>query len=321
MINRRSFNKFISVLAGTSFLKACQSSTPAGMKPSYNGNIILSTWANTNANNIAKSILDKNGSLLDAIEKGINSVEEDPNDTSVGFGGRPDNSGEVTLDACIMDEKGNAGSVTYLKNIVNAVSVARKVMDNSPHVILSGQGALDFAKNHGFEETNLLTPDSEKAFKEWKKQAIYKPEINIERHDTIGMIARNSAGVICGACSTSGLAFKTPGRVGDSPIIGSGLFVDNEVGAATATGLGEVILKSCSTFLVVELMRQGMSPTGACKEAVSRIRKKYNVDDLQVGLIAVNKAGDVGGYSIQPGFVYAVTNDEKTIVFDAKSLL
>ncbi len=319
MINRRSFNKVLSALAGSAFLSACQNNS-SKKTPFYKGDVIISTWANTNANEVAKSILNKNGSLLDAIEKGINSVEEDPKDTSVGFGGRPDNSGEVTLDACIMDEKGNAGSVTCLKEVVNAVSVARKVMEETPHVILTGQGAHNFAMDQGFKKTNLLTEDSKIAYDKWLQKSIYNPEINIERHDTIGMIARNAKGTISGACSTSGLAYKIPGRVGDSPIIGSGLFVDNEVGAATATGLGEIVLKSCSTFLVVELMRNGMSPAQACKEAVTRINNKYDIKDLQVGLIAINKAGEHGAYSIQPGFVYAVTNNEKTTVIDSKSL-
>lgn len=319
MINRRNFNRLIGALAGSNLIKSCQNTSKNSSNT--NSTLILSTWANTNANDIAKAILDNKGSLLDAIEKGINSAEEDPNDTSVGYGGRPDNSGEVTLDACIMDDKGQAGSVTYLKKIVNAVSVARKVMEETPHVILSGQGAYDFAIKKGFKETNLLTADSKKTYEEWKKKSIYHPEINIERHDTIGMIARNAEGNLSGACSTSGLAFKIPGRVGDSPIIGSGLFVDNEVGAATATGLGEIVLQSCSTFLVVELMRNGMSPTDACKEALRRINKTYKIENLQVGLIAVNKHGEYGAYSIQPGFVYAVTDDKKTTVFNSKSLL
>ncbi|MBT8231120.1 MAG: N(4)-(beta-N-acetylglucosaminyl)-L-asparaginase [Bacteroidia bacterium] len=319
MLNRRKFNKYFPALLGTPLLLSCDDKPAA---QSSAGPLIISTWANTNANTIAQQHLLKNDSaLLDAIEKGVNSVEEDPNDTSVGYGGMPDNSGEVTLDACIMDKNGNAGSVTYLKNIINAVSVARKVMDNSPHVILSGEGANRFAREQGFEETDLLTDVSRTAYEKWKKKAIYKPEINIERHDTIGMIVKNKSGDLSGACSTSGLQFKTPGRVGDSPIIGSGLYVDNEVGAATATGLGEVILKSCSTFLVVELMRQGHSPDSACKEALLRIKKKYDINDLQVGLIAINKNGEYGGYAIQPGFVYAVSDAETTQVIDSKSIL
>jgi len=318
MINRRNFNKVLSALAATTLIGA--HSKESQKTNIYKGNIIVSTWANAKANNIAHAILMNNGFLLDAIEKGINSVEEDPNDRSVGYGGRPDSSGHVTLDACIMDENGNAGSVTCLKNIMNAVSVARKVMENSPHVILTGQGAQDFALKNGFEKTNLLTERSKSEYEKWLKRSIYKPEINIEKHDTIGMLGRNSTSALSGACSTSGLGYKNPGRVGDSPIIGSGLFVDNEIGASTATGLGEVILKSCSTFLVVELMRNGRSPSQACKEAISRITNIYNVEDIQVGLIALNKAGEVGAYSIQPGFVYSITNNETTVVKDSPSL-
>lgn len=318
MINRRNFARMMSLMAGSSLFQSRSNL----YNNTISSNLVLSTWANKNANDIAYSVLEQDSkNLLSALEKGINYVEEDPNDTSVGYGGRPDSTGQVTLDACIMDSKSNAGSVTYLKEIVNAVSVARMIMEKSPHVILSGQGAQDFAINQGFKKQSLLTEASLAAFNKWKKEAKYQPQINIERHDTIGMLVINKDKDISGACSTSGLAFKTPGRVGDSPIIGAGLFVDNEVGAATATGLGEVILKSCSSFLVVELMRQGFSPELACKEALLRLKSKHKVDDLQVGLIAVNKAGQIGAYSIQPGFVYAYTINGTTTVIDAQSIL
>lgn len=320
MLDRRTFNKLISLFAGTSLF--AEGSRQINHLKYSNSNVIISTWNNSNANTIANNILKQDGSkLLDALEKAINSVEEDPNDASVGFGGAPDSSGQVTLDACIMDKMGNAGSVTYLKDIINAVSVARKVMEETPHVILSGQGAQDFALRHGFNKQSLLTLSALEDYHKWKQKAIYKPVINIERHDTIGMLVKNQSNDISGACSTSGLAYKTPGRVGDSPIIGAGLFVDNEIGAATATGLGEVILKSCSSFLVVELMRQGLSPEMACKQALLRIKMKYEVSDLQVGLIAINKNGKVGAYGIQPGFVYAHTINNETSVYNAKSIL
>jgi N4-(beta-N-acetylglucosaminyl)-L-asparaginase len=257
--------------------------------------------------------------LLLALEKGINSVEENPLDTSVGFGGMPDNQGNVTLDACIMDHLGNAGSVCYMQDVVHAVSVARKIMEETPHVIISGKGATDFAISKGFKKQNLLTENAKEQYKKWLEKSIFKPEINVERHDTIGMIARNKNGKMSGACSTSGLAFKLPGRVGDSPIIGSGLYVDNEIGSSTATGMGELVLKHCSTFLVVELMRNGLSPKQACKEAVKRIVDKQDVQNLQVGLIALNKNGQFGGFSIRPGFNFAVSTSKGYELIEAES--
>jgi N4-(beta-N-acetylglucosaminyl)-L-asparaginase len=223
---------------------------------------------------------------------------------SVGKGGLPDRDGHVTLDACIMDKHGNCGSVVYLKNITHAVSVARKVMEDTPHVMLAGEGARNFALKKGFEPENLLTKASKEAWEKWKVEAQYKPIINIENHDTIGMLAIDKNGDISGACTTSGLAYKMAGRVGDSPIIGSGLFVDNEIGAAVATGLGEEVVKTVGSFLVVELMRQGKTPQEACEEAIKRIVQKpdSNYNNFQVGYIAVNKNGDTGSYSIHQWF-------------------
>jgi len=267
-----------------------------------------STWNNLNANQKAWEKLEgnENRAALDAVEAGVRAVESDPGDRSVGYGGRPDSSGEVTLDACIMDQYGNYGAVNYLKEIKHPISVARAVMEKSPHAILSGEGAQKFALKQGFKKENLLTDLSEKEYQEWKIKAQYKTEINIEKHDTIGLLAIDSNQNISGGCSTSGMAYKLPGRVGDSPIIGSGLFVDNEIGAATATGLGEEILKIVGAFLIVELMRNGKTPQQACEEAVMRVAKKPNAKEIQVAFIAVNKAGDIGAYSLQPGFVYAL---------------
>jgi len=223
---------------------------------------------------------------------------------SVGKGGLPDRDGNVTLDACIMDKHGNCGSVVYLKNITHAVSVARKVMEDTPHVMLAGEGAKNFALKKGFQPESLLTEASKEAWEKWKVEAQYNPIINIENHDTIGMLAIDKNGDISGACTTSGLAYKMAGRVGDSPIIGSGLFVDNEIGAAVATGLGEEVVKTVGSFLVVELMRQGKTPQEACEEAIKRIVQKPNSDfnNFQVGYIAVNKHGDTGSYSIHQWF-------------------
>ena len=240
---------------------------------------------------------------MDAVEKGVNVTEADPKVSTVGYGGFPDKEGKVTLDACIMNKEGDYGAVVYLKDIKHPISVARKVMEDTPHVILAGSGARQFALESGFTAEDLLTEKSKKAWEEWKKKSEYKPIINIENHDTIGMLAIDSNGDLAGGCTTSGLAYKMAGRVGDSPIIGSGLFIDNEVGGATATGLGEEVLKTVGSFLIVELMRQGRSPQQACEEAIERIvSRNKNHKDFQVGYIALNKKGEIGYYSIHPGF-------------------
>ena len=283
--------------------------------------IVISTWDNKEANAAAWQVIEKGGRALDAVEQGARVAEANPKDQSVGYGGRPDRDGNVTLDACIMDEDGNAGCVCFLQRIMHPVSVARKVMENTPHVILAGAGALKFALEVGFKKENLLTDDSKKEWEKWRKTADYKPMINIENHDTIGMLALDAAGNISGACTTSGLAFKMQGRVGDSPIIGAGLYIDNEVGGATATGMGEAVLKSLGSFLVVELMRQGLSPDEACKEAVMRIVRKQKFKDLQVGYIAINKDGEQGAFAIQPGFVYTSSKKGDSLLEKAPSYL
>ncbi len=274
--------------------------------------IVISTWNVPNATKKAGELLDLGFKSLDAIEKGCMVEEADVNNQSVGFGGRPDSNGKVTLDACIMDKNGNYGSVVYMQNIIHAISVARKVMEDTPHVMLAGKGAEKFAISKGFDKTNLLTVASKKAWKKWRKEAKYKPIINIENHDTIGMLAIDKKGDISGGCTTSGLAFKMPGRVGDSPIIGSGLFIDNEIGGATATGMGEEVLKTVGSFLIVELMRQGKTPQQACEEAINRIvTKNSNYKNFQVGYIAINKKGETGYYSIHEYFSVSIYKDKK----------
>ena len=267
--------------------------------------VCIATWRFPNASLKAGELLTAGASALDAVEQGVMIEEADIRNTTVGRGGAPDREGNVTLDACIMDPSGNAGAVVYLKNNTHAVSVARKVMEETPHVILAGEGADQFAREQGFEPENLLTEASEKAYKEWLKKKEYKPIINIENHDTIGMLCLDQNGDIAGACTSSGLSYKMNGRVGDSPIIGSGLFLDNEVGGAVATGMGEAILKSVGSFLIVELMRQGKSPQEACETAILRIIKQNpNYKDFQAAFIALNKKGEVGSYCIQKGFSY-----------------
>ncbi|WP_111684920.1 N(4)-(beta-N-acetylglucosaminyl)-L-asparaginase [Winogradskyella tangerina] len=266
--------------------------------------LVIATWHVKEATAKAMEVLQAGGNALDAVEQGCMVEEANEKGQSVGKGGLPDRDGNVTLDACIMDKNGNCGAVVYLQNIKHAVSVARKVMDDTPHVMLAGEGAQQFALSQGFETEDLLTEASRKAWEKWKVEAKYKPIINIENHDTIGMLAIDKNGDISGACTTSGLAYKMGGRVGDSPIIGSGLFVDNEIGAAVATGLGEEVVKTVGSFLVVELMRQGKSPQEACEEAIGRIVNKPNSNykDFQVGYIAVNKKGETGSYSIHQWF-------------------
>lgn len=317
-MNRRKFlqNTALSGLGltvGTSVLaKTVSESNQNAEINKENYPLVIATWNVPNAVSKAWETLQSGKSALDAVEKGCNVEEEDPNNSSVGYGGLPDRDGNVTLDACVMDEKGNYGSVVFMQNIVQAISVARKVMEETPHVMLAGKGAEEFAVSQGFERKNLLTEKSRKAWEEWKIKSEYKPVINIENHDTIGMLALDKDGNLSGGCTTSGLAYKMQGRVGDSPIIGSGLFVDNEIGAATATGLGEEVLKTVGSFLIVELMRQGRTPQQACEEAVERIMKKQpDRRDFQVGYIAVNKKGEVGAYSIHEGFSYQVYRNGK----------
>lgn len=265
--------------------------------------MVIATWNVNESTAEAWRVLQEGKSALDAVEKGCNIEEANAEGQSVGIGGLPDRDGNVTLDACIMNKDGDYGAVVYLQHIMHPISVARKVMEDTPHVILAGKGAEQFAISEGFKPVDLLTEKSKKAWEEWKKTSQYKPIINIENHDTIGMLAIDKNGDISGGCTTSGLAFKMAGRVGDSPIIGSGLFIDNEVGGATATGLGEEVLKTVGSFLIVELMRQGKTPQQACEEPIGRIIKKSpNYKDFQVGYIAVNKKGETGYYSIHDGF-------------------
>ncbi len=282
--------------------------------------VVISTWRHgLPANEASWKILDIGGKAIDAVEAGVRVVESDPNTRSVGLGGLPDRDGNVTLDACIMDETSNAGAVCFLQNIENPISVARLVMDKTPHVMLAGEGAFRFAIESGFKKTNLLTEASKKDWKKWTETSDYKPVINIENHDTIGLLALDKNGDLSGACTTSGLAYKMHGRVGDSPIIGAGLFVDNETGAATATGMGELVMKTIGSFLVVELMRQGATPQEACEEAVMRIVKKLDYKDLQVGYLALNKKGEIGAYAVHPGFNYALMKQAENKMYDAIS--
>jgi N4-(beta-N-acetylglucosaminyl)-L-asparaginase len=331
MENRRNFLK-TTALASAALAFQSFSGKQEGIEDSTNVGktnkpIVISTWNfGVKANGAAWKILKNNGRALDAVEAGVKIPEGDPTERSVGYGGRPDRDGRVTLDACIMDEFSNIGSVASLEFIKHPISVARMVMEKTPHVMLVGDGALQFALAQGFPKENLLVEESEKEWKEWLKTSEYLPKANIENHDTIGMIALDAHGNLSGACTTSGMAFKMHGRVGDSPIIGAGLYVDNEIGAATATGHGEEVIRIVGCHLVVELMRQGKSPQKACEEAVARIVKltknrNKNLKDIQVGFIALNKKGEYGAYCIQDGFNFAVNDASGNRLINANYFL
>lgn len=289
----------------------------------FKGGLVLSTWdAGISANQAAWNALTSGGRALDMAEKGVNDTEADFRNLSVGLGGLPDREGHTTLDACIMDSNGMAGSVMFLEHIKHPASVARRVMEKTPHVQMVGEGAYQFAIAEGFPHDDFVSEEAIKAWKNWLKESQYKPIINIENHDTIGLLAMDQNGDLAGACTTSGLAYKMRGRVGDSPIIGAGLYVDNEYGAATSTGLGEAVVRTCGSFLVVELMRQGATPQQACEEAVIRIQKRHqNFKDFQVGFLAVNKRGDIGAYAVQPGFTYALHKNGENKLFKSDSLI
>ena len=324
-MKRRDFLKKSALVTTASALVGCDVKVDFENLSSFkNGGlpIVISTWNHgIAANKAAMDIIKNGGNALDAVEAGVRVTESDPEMMSVGYGGLPDRDGHVTLDACIMDYTGNCGAVSYLQHIKNPISVARKVMEETPHVMLSGKGALDFALEKGFEKENLLTEKAENLWKEWLVTSQYKPIVNIENHDTIGLLAIDKKGNISGACTTSGLAWKLHGRVGDSPIIGAGMYVDNDVGGACATGVGELVMKTLGSFLIVELMRQGMNPQQACEEAVMRIVAKQEYKEMQVGYLAIDKNGNYGAYAIHPGFNYALYLNEKNEMHDSESFV
>lgn len=332
-MDHNSRRKFIKTISLSSAFVAMRGSVWAGSDKKARKPIVLSTWYDQGARANAKAweLLSGNGRALDAVEQGVRITESEINNCCVGLAANPDRDGIVTLDACIMDELNNCGSVAALEQIDHPISVARLVMEKTPHVMLVGDGAQKFAVQNGFKlQGTQLSPAAQKGYNNWLKESKYQPIMNIEKgdlqtvpppdtletgkrnHDTIGMIALDAHGNLSGACTTSGMAYKMHGRVGDSPIIGAGLFVDNEVGAATATGTGEEVIRICGAHLVVEFMRQGDSPEIACKKAVERIMKKSSKDlkHLQVGFLAINKYGDFGAYAIHNDFDYAVYSRE-----------
>ena len=307
--------------------------------------IILSTWeAGVTANDGGWPVLQKGGRALDAVEAAGRASEDEPS-CCVGLSAWPDRDGKVTLDSCIMDGNGDCGGVSFLERIKHPVSVARKVMEKTPFVLLSGDGAQRFAVANGFPlESGKLSPEAEKEWKEWLKKSEYKPWADpsfkpksgavsqfspmqftngLPTHDTMGTVAMDSTGRLAGMVTTSGLAFKMRGRVGDSPIIGAGLFVDNEVGAAASSGVGEEVIRICGTHTVIEQMRMGRTPDQACKEAVNRIVKRDPVKmrEIQVGFLALSRTGEIGAFSISKGFTYAVRSADfpKGRIFESDS--
>nr|WP_295921065.1 N(4)-(beta-N-acetylglucosaminyl)-L-asparaginase [uncultured Dyadobacter sp.] len=339
--NRRSFLRLSAFALPFTRVNQLFAKAPVASKP-----VVISTWDSGQISNAAAwPVLEKGGKAIDAVEQAAIAIENDIN-CCVGLGGNPDRDGHVTLDACIMDERSNCGSVAFLERIKHPISVARKIMETTPHVFLVGEGAQQFALANGFKlESGKLSPDAAKEYKKWLKKAEYKPVINIEHqqskpekghgpfaparlddgsfnHDTMGTLALDANGDLSGMCTTSGMGFKMRGRVGDSPIIGGGLFVDNEIGAATSSGQGEEVIRVCGTHLVVEFMRGGSSPEEACKKAIERIVKRdpERAKTFQVGFLAVNKQGEVGAYAVQPGFAYTITTgDGKGRVIPSKS--
>jgi N4-(beta-N-acetylglucosaminyl)-L-asparaginase len=339
MFHRRKF-LHTSLLGSASLLFNKKSlATLKTELPVSSGPIVISTWDFGKAANAeAWKVINKGGNVLDAVEAGVKIPEADPEIHTIGLGGFPDRDGKVTLDACIMDGDLNCGSVAFLENIVHPVSVARLIMEKTPHIMLVGEGALHFALANGFKKENLLTPASEKAWKEWLKTSKYEPVINIENqyykkdgvkqtpggplnHDTIGMLAIDANGKMGGACTTSGAAWKMRGRVGDSPIIGAGLYVDTEAGAATSSGLGEEVIGTCGSHAVVEMMRQGIKPATACQKVVERIVKRNaaKAQTLQVGFLALNTKGEYGAFAIQKGFTYSVKSAAEEKLYEAES--
>lgn len=318
MINRRKFIASSVLTSAVMLTKKMAQAEESVLTTGKNKAIVISTWdAGLQANKAAWKILGAGGRALDAVEQGVMVTEASQN-CCVGLGANPDRDGFVTLDACIMDEFFNCGSVAFLESMKHPISVARRVMEKTPHVMLVGSGAQQFAIDQGFPlQDQKLSPEAQKNYENWLKKSEYKPIINRENHDTIGMVAMDVKGNLSGSCTTSGMGFKMRGRLGDSAIIGAGLFVDNEVGACTATGQGEDVIRVAGSHTVVELMRQGLTPETACKKVIERIIKikKQKAKDIQVAFIALNKKGQAGSFAIHKGFSYAIkTNDMEKLV-------
>lgn len=323
-MSRRKFLKNLGALGAGSVLSPLGLNAESLSLPSpiKNNPLVISTWIHgMEANAGAWKILGSGGEALDAVQKGVAVTEADLTNRSVGLGGRPDRDGHVTLDACIMDHDSRCGSVAFLEDIQHPIDVARAVMEKTPHVMLVGEGAQKWALEHGFSKVDYQVPlpQVQKDYEEWLIKSNYKTGVNVENHDTIGMLALDARGRMAGACTTSGMAYKVRGRVGDSPIIGAGLFIDGDVGGATATGVGEAMIRTAGASAVVESMRRGATPEEACYDIVQRILKKHpGVEGMQVGFLAMNVQGEYGGYSVYNGFNYALRTEDRNEMVDAK---
>ena len=323
-MSRRRFLKNLGLAGAGLAIKPLSTSAQTAQPPLplKDSPLVISTWIHgMEANAGAWSVLENGGAALDAVQKGVAVTESDMNNRSVGLAGRPDRDGHVTLDACIMDHDSRCGSVAFLEDIQHPIDVARAIMDKTPHVMLVGEGAQKWALENGFSKVDFEVPISEvqKDYENWLIKSEYKTGVNVENHDTIGMLALDASGRMAGACTTSGMAYKIRGRVGDSPIIGAGLFIDGDVGGATATGVGEATIRTAGCASVVESMRRGASPEEACYEIVQRILKKHpGVNGMQVGFLAMNMQGEYGGYSVYNGFNYALRSKERNEMVDAK---
>jgi N4-(beta-N-acetylglucosaminyl)-L-asparaginase len=283
--------------------------------------VIIATWPfGVDACRESYRVLGLEGKEpIDAVEAGIQVTEADVTNRSVGIGGLPNADGVVQLDACIMNDRQKSGSVAGLKGFAHPISIARRVMETTKHVMLVGEDAAQFAAKHGFEKADMPVPEAKKAWQEWKEKQSAEA-LDIEKnHDTIALLVCRADGKLAGGCSTSGLAFKLPGRVGDSPIIGSGLYVDGRVGAAGATGIGENIMRYCGSFLAVEFMRAGASPEEACRKVIERIAdgEQKPPSELHINFIAVDKNGVWGAAGTDGDFQYGLVQGGRAKVVPA----
>lgn len=312
--------------------------------------LVLSTWSfGPVANGPAMNALESGGSALDAVVAAATAVEDDPKVNSVGVGGLPDAGGGVSLDGCVMTDPDRCGSVCYLRNYANPVAIARAVMEKTIHVMLAGDGAEAFAQREGFLRRELLSEEAAAEWRTWRshpgsldreKYRGWLPPLNVEEikdgvaarstggqhaepsHDTVSILARDAGGKLAGACSTSGMAFKVPGRVGDSPIIGHGLYVDQRAGAAAATGTGELIMGVCGSFLAVELMRGGATPLEAILGVLNRIAERFALrPEHQVAMVAMGPGGGWASAALKPGFHHTISDERGTRVEPAQRVV
>jgi N4-(beta-N-acetylglucosaminyl)-L-asparaginase len=310
-MSRRKFVRraALGLAAGATAAQA-QPSPEKGEAP-----LVISTWPfGKPSNDAAMKILLDGGSILDAVERGIWVTEGDASNKSVGLSGKPNAAGFVQLDACIMFGPGHkAGSVAAIEGIRHPIPAARRVMEKTPHVMLVGEGARLFALEEGLES---IPGDNRELYEKWRQQHSSQRPKPVLNHDTIALLALGADGTIAGGCSTSGLAGKLPGRVGDSPIIGSGLYVDNEVGAAGSTGVGENVMRYCAAFMIVESMRQGLAPQEAIAKTIHRIVESEGRNDLHINFVALDKHGRYGAAGTDDSFKYSVATPGKSLVLD-----